>query len=390
MATIVMTLALPEKTGAPMMACQFAAALHRAGHRVVVAHGPWEEADEASILPAMRTAGAETHLLPDLARLPRPGRARKLAAVLREQNADCVIGFQQRDRPLAAWAGQQAGRACVISAQNQHHFFGPPGLRQLKALAYGRALRQGARLVVCTSPVVQRELIDRFHLPADRTAVLQNGIDVRGFPREDPGQRQAIRRDLGIGPGEQMLVNVGRLDVQKGQDILLEAFAKLDNPALKLVLVGGVSRGPHQAQMQLYTDRLKAFADERGLSDRVVFAGWRDDVSAVLQAADLYVHAARWEGPAAPLTVMEALAASRPVIFTDCSGRPDAFEQDVHGRIVPTENPAALADAMQRFAALSEGERERIGQAGRRFAEQHYDIGTVGRRFTDMIESVIR
>ncbi|MFW6032695.1 MAG: glycosyltransferase, partial [Phycisphaeraceae bacterium] len=83
------------------------------------------------------------------------------------------------------------------------------------------------------------------------------------------------------------------------------------------------------------------------------------------------------------------MAARLPVIFTDCSGWPDDFQQDVHGRIVPTGDPDALADAIRQFAAMTPDQRQAMGEAGRRFAEERYDINVVGRRFAELVESVL-
>ncbi|MFW6062467.1 MAG: glycosyltransferase family 4 protein, partial [Planctomycetota bacterium] len=173
------------------------------------------------------------------------------------------------------------------------------------------------------------------------------------------------------------------------QDVLLRAFAEAagDRPDVRLVLIGDVPECAAQREMQRYADDLRQFPVDAGLADRVRFAGWREDVPAVLAAADGYVHAARWEGW--PLTVMEAMAAGVPVVFTDCAGRPPGFAEGQDGWIVPTEDVHALADRIGRMVQMSPAQRRQMGQAGRAFCRSHYDIRAVGQRFVAIVEHVL-
>jgi glycosyltransferase involved in cell wall biosynthesis len=84
----------------------------------------------------------------------------------------------------------------------------------------------------------------------------------------------------------------------------------------------------------------------------VDFAGWRDDVPAILHAADAYVHSSLWEGPPLPLAMLEAMASRLPFIGTDCSGYPAGFQNGRHGFIVPTGRAGELARAMEAVAAM--------------------------------------
>jgi glycosyltransferase involved in cell wall biosynthesis len=275
---------------------------------------------------------------------------------------------------------------CIISAQNLHRFHGPWPVAWLKRRVYSRCMRRHTDLVVCTSQPVRRELVERFGVPAGVTRVLPNAIDVRNFPRHTTQQRQRVRRDLGIGDEQLLFVNVGRPARQKGQDLLLRAFAATaaERPEVKLALVGPAARAGRSVSP--FERKLRQFA-ERRLDGRVLLLGWRDDVPLLLAAADAYVHAARWEGW--PLAVLEAMAAGVPVIMTDCSGRPEGFRNGVHGEFVPSEDVEALADAMVRVASMSVPSRSAAGGAARELAEKHYDIRDVSRRFVDMVEEVL-
>lgn len=393
--TVLMTLGLPDGTGAHRMAAQFARAFVREGHRVVVVSGSGRKAGDDSLLLGDSEAPA-----PDGIRiLRREGFQRQfdwslvseLRRLVARESAGCLIAFQQADRKYAMLAARRANVPCVIHAGNQHTFWGPGPVPALKAWLYGHLLRRWADLIVCTSGTVESEVVGRFGVPPERTRVQHNGIDVRGFPRPDPAAGERVRGEIGVAPDDVMLVNVGRLDVQKGQDLLLRAFAPIaaSRPGVKLVLVGSVSGSPNRGRMEDFARELREFADSHDVEPRVIFTGWRDDVPELLGAADLYVHASRWEGPALCLAVLEAMAAALPVVSTDCSGHPAGFENGEHGFIVPAGAVEPLREAVDRLLASTEAERRAMGERARALALERYDIRAVGARFVDCVEDVM-
>lgn len=387
--TILMTLAMADATGAARMALQFASALRNAGFRVICACGPAPEsgAETHSILPALRANGIEVWEMPGL---QRPGLRLVRSLTRRGRKADVrgVIGVMQRDRVVALAVARALGVPCVIAAQNQHRFWGMLPIRRAKEWLYRRMIQRHADLVVCTSHVVQDEIQTRFGVPASRTVVLPNGIDTGAYKAEAGPERARIRQEFGVYDSDILLVNVGRLDIQKGQDVLLEAFAPLarSRPDIKLVFVGDVTFGSNHERMLQYAESLRAFVDGHGLSNQVIFAGWRSDIKDVLSAGDAYVHSARWEGPALCLAIMEAMAAGLPVVATDCSGRPDGFEDGREGYIVITGSAASLAEGLKKLSELTAAERVEMGEHARAYIES-YDISVIGRRFVDLIRA---
>jgi glycosyltransferase involved in cell wall biosynthesis len=159
---------------------------------------------------------------------------------------------------------------------------------------------------------------------------------------------------------------------------------------VKLLLIGSVVDSAHQRSSEAYADGLRELVRSNGMEERVIFAGWRDDIPLLLSASDSYVHSARWEGPPLCLAVLEGMAARRPVISTDCSGWPEGFAQGVHGYVVRTEDVDALAGAMRGILSASAAERREMGEAARRLAEESYDISVIGDRFVDLVEAATR
>lgn len=385
--TILLTLDNPERTGAPRMALQYARALVSSGHRVIAACGPPTDG-VSSILPDLAEAGVDVRRIPPVTPRRVATVLARLRSLIRREEVVCVLGFQQRDRVLACLVAGVTGVRCVISAQNQHVFRGGLIERRVKERIYGWALRGRVDLVICASEVVEREIQRRFGVDGERTRVLPNGIDVHVFPTYGADETRRVRRELGVSDGERLLLNVGRIDPQKGQDLLLQAFgavADRDRGA-RLVVVGTVGRSSASGEANGYRDRLEAMVRSGGLDEQVTFLGWREDVPQLLAAADLYVQPSRWEGW--PLALVEAMAAGRPVVASDCSGRPRGFVDGQHGWIVPTGDGPALREALDRALELTPEELRRMGAGTRALAERHYDIRILSERFLHLVEEV--
>ena len=141
--------------------------------------------------------------------------------------------------------------------------------------------------------------------------VIPNGVDVARFE----GAAPASRESLGVDAARRVIVCVGRLDVQKGIDWLIEQWPRFaaSNSTHDLVVVG---EGLQRANLMQLAARL-------GVADRVHFAGYREDLPAILAASDLLVLPSRWEGM--PNVVLEAMAAARPVVAARVEGVGEAL-----------------------------------------------------------------
>lgn len=150
-----------------------------------------------------------------------------------------------------------------------------------------------------------------------------------------------------------MIVAMGRLVRQKGFDLLLEAFARCaeKHADWSLVIIGD---GPQR-------EHLQTFAGDLGIADRVRFAGRCHEPATILKEADLFVLSSRYEG--FPNALLEAMACQLPVVSTDCSGGGprEIIRNGVDGVLVPPEDVAALADAMDRLIVNAD-ERHRLGR----------------------------
>jgi glycosyltransferase involved in cell wall biosynthesis len=156
-----------------------------------------------------------------------------------------------------------------------------------------------------------------------------------------PADREAGRRALGIPPDGPVIGTVGNFTAKKDQTTLVRALALV--PGARLVLVG---TGPREPE-------LRALVAERGLDDRVVFAGSRDDVAALLPAFDVFALSSRFEG--LPIALLEAMAAGRACVATAVGGVPEVVTDGVDGVLVPPGDAGAFAATL--VALLADPDR---------------------------------
>ncbi|CAM2986428.1 glycosyltransferase family 4 protein [Skermania piniformis] len=183
--------------------------------------------------------------------------------------------------------------------------------------------------------------IDRFLCPS--RFLLQKMAQARVYPdrlRHLPNFCDVTGIDPAAGPGRGVLY-AGRLSAEKGVDTLIDAAALL--PAGIDVTIAG--DGPERAELEQRAIRT-------GVADRVHFRGRvnRDEVHAAMRAAAVVVVPSRWYENQ-PMTILEAFGCARPVVATHLGGLPELVRDGITGRLVPHDDPAALARALAEVVA---------------------------------------
>lgn len=203
-------------------------------------------------------------------------------------------------------------------------------------------------------------------------AVIPNAIDAAAF-RPDAEARCALRAELGL-DGCLTVGHVGRLQYQKNQAFLLDAFAKLlqMEPRARLVLCGD---GPDRQDLVTQAERL-------GIAENVRFLGARQDVSRVLQAFDVFAMPSRFEGFG--IAALEAQAAGLPCLLSDAVPKEAAVTGDV--TFLPTADPARWARQLQQMLRRSES-RPRQDNTGA-LAQAGYDLSTAAESVMQCFEQL--
>ncbi len=211
------------------------------------------------------------------------------------------------------------------------------------------------KYIACNRVIVVSRAIGRA-LEASGIAPDRLHLVYEGVPDRAPtaGGREALAA-LGVPPEALVIGNVAALTEHKDHATLVEAMA-LVRPRLPeawLVIAGdGELRPAVEARVQ-----------DRGLGDRVVFAGFRGDLDRLLPAFSVFCLSSHLEGLGTSL--LDAMAFALPVVATAAGGIPEAVEDGLTGRLVPPRDPAALADALAAVLG-DDGRRRELGSAGRR------------------------
>ncbi|MEO7826309.1 MAG: glycosyltransferase, partial [Allosphingosinicella sp.] len=278
-------------------------------------------------------------------------------SIIREVKPDVVMSFAKGTN-LIAWralAGLRGERPRWIAREGNNlarategEASGSLGRRAAMALT-GRAYRD-ADCVLVNSHELADSLTALLGLDREKMAVIHNPLDV------DKVRRRAAE-PLGEVPTRPFIASVGRLQPQKGHDILIRAFAgSTAASGHDLVILG---EGPEE-------DRLRQLAATLGVADRVRFAGFTANPWQWVARSSLFVLPSRWEG--FPNALAEALACGVAAIAADCRFGPrELLEPNRSGWLVPPEDPEAMRQAIdgllrddERRAALAEGGRARV------------------------------
>lgn len=208
------------------------------------------------------------------------------------------------------------------------------------------------------------DYVDEVDVDPEKTFVVTRGVDTKKFC---PANRKIVLKDsLGIRDGEIVVLNVGRLDLVKGVNYLLEAAKKIteeyDN--VRFVIVGD----------GYFMDEYKKYCEP--FKDRVVFTGFRDDVPDIMKLADIFMLPSLSEGAAN--AVMEASSSGLPVIASAVGEIPRIIEDGKTGFLVQPRDSNAIADRL-RTLITDEKLRQEMGQRGRERMIALYDWEIIGR-----------
>lgn len=230
--------------------------------------------------------------------------------------------------------------------------------------------------LIAVSEAVGHALV-RGGMPQHRVTLIRSGIALHGVPREE--QSVALRQGLGIAPGDPVLGIVAHILPHKGYDDLIQALPLIKEklPRVRCLIVG-------EAPRKRYLRHLLDLAERLSIRDRLILVGFQEDVVPFLGAMDLFVLPSHSEG--LPITILEAMAAARPVVATAVGGIPEVVRDGETGMLVPAQDPRRLAEAILGLLEAP-GLARVMGDEGRRriqalFAleEEALQIATVYRK----------
>jgi glycosyltransferase involved in cell wall biosynthesis len=285
-----------------------------------------------------------------------------LARVLAREHPD-VVHAHNPAAGVAAWLARAAARrgdAAIVTSFHGVHF---------GSAVVTRLAMRSADAAIGVGPTSTRSL----GLPPGRAVTVLNAV-------EDAAVRPApeVRRELGAGDGE-LVVNVGRYVDLKNQALLLDALARIAprRPQLRAVLIG---EGPLRSELEARVERL-------GLNGRVTISGPRPDAVDVIAAADVFALSS--DSEALPLTLLEAMTYSRPIVTTAVGSIPDTVADGDSALVVPPGDVDAFAAALERL--LEERElAARLGANARATVQRHHSVERMVERTLAVYASAVR
>jgi glycosyltransferase involved in cell wall biosynthesis len=295
------------------------------------------------------------------------GQCLRLMRMLRGLGADLLHVHSRRGADL--YGGLAARRARVPAVLTRRVESREPVIwSRLKFRHYAR--------VIAISSAIHSELTEYFGLAPSRLALVPSAVDAEVYRNGD--SRARLEQAFDLTPDAFVIGCVAQLIPRKGHAALLRGIARLAaaHSNLRLICFG---TGPLEAELVREIAAL-------GLTQQVTLAGFREDLAALLPSLDLLVHAANREGLG--VAVLEALAARVPVVAVAAGGVPDIIEDGVTGLLVPPDDEAALAAAIERMLG-DDALRRRVIKAGTAKVEQGFSIARMARGNLEVYREVM-
>ncbi len=222
------------------------------------------------------------------------------------------------------------------------------------------AFRFGNFVPIAISPYCAKTIEDVYHIESSKFPCIVNGVDIEKY-RPEPESHAEIR-----------FINVGRLQTQKNQALLIKAFKKVheEKPNTKLKIVG---EGELRPELEMLVKKMK-------LEDSVDMPGQSSEVQKELNSADIYVQSSDFEG--LPISVLEAMACGLPIISTKAGGTVDIVHNDENGFLVDVDDEDGFVEKM-RILSANYQMRKKMGQTSRKIVLD-YSIEECARKYEEL------
>jgi glycosyltransferase involved in cell wall biosynthesis len=226
--------------------------------------------------------------------------------------------------------------------------------------------------VVAVSQTMYEEIVLLPLINRNRIMLIRNAIPNELFNR--PQEREMGRHELGLATDTILIGYTGRIDKVKRIDLLLQAFAQIvaQYPKARLVIAGN---GKLRQQME-------ALSQQLDLSHAVTWMGFYQNIPRLLAAIDIYAQTSVNEGLS--LSILEAMAAGKPVVATDVGGAREIISNEKNGLLIPAESEEAIVGAIKN-PSLSHA----IGQSGKNHVENDFSLSKMVNEYRVVYENLV-
>jgi glycosyltransferase involved in cell wall biosynthesis len=316
--------------------------------------GTGNEASRRAVLDQLRAAGSTVRLCDAPHRL---GTVGQLASWFAEDALDLVHTHSYKPNlwgRLAVLAARAGGMSAPVVA-HYHNTYDVSWERD-GTLVLDRALLGGTEAVVACSTAVADHVADRLQVARSQITVVGNGVDLARFTT---GRDRTWRATRAIAADVPLVGVVGRIGVQKAQDVVITALPKLlaTHPSAHVVLIGAADHEDDERH-------LRTLVRDLDLAERVTFAGHCREVPEAMASLDVLAVPSRWEGFG--LVAAEALATGTPLVVSDVTALTELTEGSTCARVVPVDDDDALANALADALSATDETRRRVEAGVRR------------------------
>lgn len=303
-------------------------------------------------------------------------RWRPFMKLLRDERVDVVHAHKHGSNVWAASLGRIAGAPAVICHEHSWIYVRSNVGQLVKGALDRQLVARSADVVLGTSRVHWQHLIHGLHVSPAKARYIANGI-----PTLAAGNGGAVRQEFGIPKATPVIGTVCTLRPEKALEVLIESARILlqEFPALQVLIVGD---GPEQTHLEAMVERLN-------LAGSVKFLGRRppEALPDVLDAVDVGVLSSDFE--ASPLSILEFMAAGKPVVATRVGGVSALVEDGGQGILVPPRDPASLARATSTLLRDPDL-RRRLGTNAQQRQRQEFNFDLMVRQLEDLYECLYR
>lgn len=298
----------------------------------------------------------------------------QLTALMHRENIEIVQTWGFNAGVLGKVAGRISRVRGMVSIEHRTGEWRSSILRRL----VNRLLLLLTDKTICVAERQKKFLVENRGYDAGKIVVIHNGVDLSRYASAK--NQSALPADLLI-PEDVFVVGIlAALRPEKAHGVFLEAAKEiLDTlPNTYFLIVGDGSE----------REKLERLSDRLGISRRVVFAGFRPNTAEVLQLFDVSVLSSLPVIETFPMTILESMAAAKPVVVTDVGGLSEMVINGETGIIVPPDDPKSLATAITRILQDPMLAR-RMGQAGRKRVEANFTIEKMTEKYQTLYQGLV-
>ncbi len=287
---------------------------------------------------------------------------RELRGIIKNEKINLVHSQGARADYFARIAGRIASsvhNVCTVAMPVEGFDVGP--LRKMIYRNIDSLTERYVKKFIVVSDSLKKTLVEKRGIPDGKVVRIYNGIELNHY-HPDVGSGK-IREEWGIPQEASLIGAIGRMVWQKGFEFLIRAIPEVAQavPDAKFVFVGD---GPLRS-------KLGALSEELGVRDKVIFAGFRNDIKEVLSAIDLLVVPSLLEG--FPMITLEAMAMAKPIVAMQIDGITEQITDEENGILVSPKDHSALAEAILRLIQKKDL-CNKLGRSARKKVEQEFSV----------------